>query len=511
MDLVPFYRRPAFKTALGAVLWIAAYFWVRQRAGPLPLPPPAILIVAGALALLVLLVFLGQWIPPGRSSLSYPAEALRVLAALVWAAIHVSVLNPSGSLASLQPGLLHLDLAVLTLFLTIALVAQFVLPVRRLQERAIVVGRLLRYLAGLGGPVTFVHNGQAVESHRERHRKGAGVLLVDAVSAAVLRTDVEFTRAVGPGLTFTAPGERLAEALDLRPQVRRVPAREPTTAEAAEQQPGTSLAITSDGIPVSADLSVTFILHPAGGPDPTLGRDPNAPPFVFYPVAAGRAVYGHAYGTNEDVPWTRLPLLLALDLWREQLKMWDLPALLRADGEEPRPLVQIQRAILARLAWPSHESTGADGRRLRTPSREFRILNDRGIRALDVSITGLVLPDDVRAEKLLRWHESWSGSVGDATRDAERLALEKRRAGESMAQQALLEDLTAELRSRLSQGESPTRRDTLALLLNDALRLTDRREMMPEGTSLATHLARLRAEILALDGNCLPPPERRST
>ncbi len=287
MDLVPFYRRPLFKTALGVGLWIAAYLWVRQRAGPLPLPPLAILIAAGVLALLALLIFLGHLIPPGRSSLTYPAEALRVLVALIWVAIHVAALLPTGSLTSLQPGLLHFDLAILTLFLTIVLVAQFVLPVRSAQERAIVVGRLLRYLAGLGGPVTFVHNGRAVESHGERKRKGAGVLLVDAVSGAVLRTDVEFTRAVGPGLTFTAPGERLAEALDLRPQMRRVAARKPTTAEAVEREPGTSLALTRDGIPVSADLSVTFILHPAGGPEPNFGRDPNGPPFVFYPAPPG--------------------------------------------------------------------------------------------------------------------------------------------------------------------------------------------------------------------------------
>jgi regulator of protease activity HflC (stomatin/prohibitin superfamily) len=505
MDLVPFYRRSAFKTALGSVLWIGAYLWVRHRAGPLPLPPPAILILAGALALVALLIFLGQLIPAGRASWTFPGEALRVLTALLWAALHFSVLNPSGRFASLQPGLLHLDLAILTLFLTIALVAQFVLPVRTMQERAIVVGRLLRSLVGLGGPVTFVHNGKAIESQRERDRRGAGVLLVDAVSAAVLRTDVEFTRAVGPGLTFTAPGERLAEALDLRPQVRRLPASRPTTAEAAEQERGTSLAITRDGIPVSADLAVTFILHPAGGPEPTLGRDPKGSPFVFYPIAAGKAVFGHVYGAQEDVPWTRLPLLLVVDLWREQVKMWDLPSLLRADGEEGLPLARIGQAILSRLTRPNLESTEPDGRGVRQPSREYRILNDRGIRVLDVSISGLVVPDDVRAEKLHRWHETWSGSVRDAVRDAERLAMEKRRSGEKMAQQALLEDLTAGLRSRLAQRESPARRDTLAIVLSDALRLTDRREMIPEGTSLAAHLGRVRAEILSLDRNCAPP------
>jgi hypothetical protein len=191
--------------------------------------------------------------------------------------------------------------------------------------------------------------------------------------------------------------------------------------------------------------------------------------------------------------------------------LWDLPALLRADGETAHPLVQIEQAVLARLTRPGTLTVDADGQRRRKPNREFRILNDRGIRVLKVSLSGLVLPDDVRSEKLQRWHESWSGSVSDGLKAAERRALEKRRAGERLAQQALMEELTAGLRSRLAQGEVPARRDTLALLLSDALRLTDRREMIPEGTSLGAQLARLRAEILALDGNCMPPPSGGST
>jgi hypothetical protein len=216
-------------------------------------------------------------------------------------------------------------------------------------------------------------------------------------------------------------------------------------------------------------------------------------------------VYGHAYGTKEEVPWTRLPLLLLVDVWREQLRTWDLPALLNSEGQAPGPLVRIERAVLARLTHPVIQTVDTDGTLRRNPSREFRILNDRGIRVLQVSISGFVLPDDVRAEKLHRWRESWSGSVHDAVLDAERLTAERRRAGERLAQQALTEDLTAGLRARLAQGDVPSRRDTLTLLLSEALRLADRREMIPEGNSLSAHLARVRSELLNLDGNCAPP------
>ena len=69
--------------------------------------------------------------------------------------------------------------------------------------------------------------------------------------------------------------------------------------------------------------------------------------------------------------------------------------------------------------------------------------------------------------------------------------------------------LTAGLRDKLAGGETPNRRDTLALLLIDALRVCDRKEMLPEGTTLAAHLSRIRSEVLNLDANCQAPDMNR--
>lgn len=507
MEFVPFYRRRAFQTSAGLVAWAAAYVLLRRAAGTLTAAPTPVAVLLSALASLVLFLFLGQLAPAGQRLAAYPGEVLRLLVVLGWMSLHAWALLPRSNIAW-QATLLHADLALVSLFLMIGLASQFVLPVRTLTERATVIGRLLRHLAGLSGPVVFVHSGRAKESSGER-RRGPGVLLVDYASAAVLRTDVRFTGAVGPGLTFTGPGERLAEALDLRRQVRALPAAQPTTPEEAETQTETSLAVTGDGIPVSADISVTFMLHPGRSLEPREGSDPNQPPYDFFPLAAGRAVYGHAYGGQYDIPWTRLALLLVVDLWREQVKAHKLLELFRAAPEAPSPLDDIQRAILERLASPTYQVRESNGLRRWRASREHKILHERGIRVLDVQIAGLVLPDDVRDEHVLRWRETWSGGVREVLLDAEQKAEERRRAGRRQAVLELMDGLTAGLRSRLARDESPNRRDTLAALLLDALRVCDRREMIPEGPPLAAHLTRIRTEVLALDGNCQPTEARK--
>src|SRR3990172_134823 len=115
---------------------------------------------------------------------------------------------------------------------------------------------------GPGGGVSLVRDGRVREAAGERARRGPGVLLMDHCSAAVLRTDLRFTRTVGPGtVAFTEPYEWLAASLDLRRQRRTLLAGPPTTGAAAGEQEISTLGITRDGVPVTATLHVTFIFY----------------------------------------------------------------------------------------------------------------------------------------------------------------------------------------------------------------------------------------------------------
>ena len=286
MDAVPFYRKPWFGTLAGVVLFSLAYAWASRS-----------------------------------SLLAQPALTL-LLDALIFIA---------------------------SLLVTIALASQFVLPARTADERWQALSRLVSFVLRQHGPISSVENGRLGPVHGE-DRAGPGVLFVDPASAAVLRTPTRFTRAVGPGLTFTAPGERVAEAIDVRRQVRSLQGQRPKPGDPVDA--ASAMALTRDGIPISADLSVTFMLDPGHNLPPREGRSAQLPPYEVNLQAAERAAYGHAYGDtdHEDLPWTELPLRLVIDLWREEVKRHRLDELLDDSSGTPTPVHRLQESLQARLA-----------------------------------------------------------------------------------------------------------------------------------------------------------------
>lgn len=436
MDFIPFYRRPAFRTALGAALWLAAIYGAFRLAGP-----------------------------------SRPGLAL----------------------------LFDLGLFGLTLLAVIALVSQFVLPVQAWPDRTAVVQRLLDYALGSRGPVLFLRNGQTVEAKGERSRRGAGVLLADYASAGVLRTETRYTRAVGPGVTLTEPGERLAAALDLRRQVRTIEGAVPPEDGAVPGDRSDTLALTEDGIPISVDLRVTFMLDPGHTSAPRHGQFPHLPPFEFNARAAERAVYGHAHRAGQPVGWTELPLLMAVDIWREEAKEWPLDALLSSGGAQPTPLERIEKALAEKLVAGINEG---GPRRSRASDRERELLRRRGIRVLSVQVDNLKVPETVREEHLRRWRQEWSGEIEEDVVEARGRGQESRWLGEQEGVQDLLRAVTSGLRAELAEGGKPGKRDSLLHLLEGALQFLQQPDLVSESGALIDYLRQVSAEIRVLDSDC---------
>jgi regulator of protease activity HflC (stomatin/prohibitin superfamily) len=394
---------------------------------------------------------------------------------------------------------IDLDLLLLTSLLTLLLCAQFVLPVEAAQDRLAVADRLLGHVLGERGPVTFVRNGQAVQAHGEDQRRGPGVFLVDHASAIVLRTDTAFTRAAGPGAVFSRPGERLAEAVDLRRQERSLAPQEQPADEEEDRLIGSSLAITRDGIPVSAQLSITFMVDPGHRREPREGRDPEKPPFEFHPPSVERAVFGHLYGEYDDVSWNDLPLLLMADVWREEIKRWSMNELLVNAGGEDSILSQIADDMRARLiptpeAREAEEGGGSE--------RESDILGARGIRAIELEIRNLQPPPDVRRERLLQWHEGWYGEIQAALQEAREGVERNRRRGEAEAAAEILERIPGQLIRALENGEQPGRKATLLHMLQEARPLLSPDGPLPGTTRLLPRLDRMVEEIGKLDDDC---------
>lgn len=504
MDLVPFYRRPGvvgfigliFLTSLYGVLFRAVDFSSASRT-----PLTDAVLAVGMFALAAVLVFIAYL-------LLWTSEVENVLASLVrllflggWTLSNLYILLGAGS-GAMRTLLVHADLAFLTLLLTLAVSAQMVLPVHELSDRVAVFSRMLAFLIGERGPVTFIRTGKTIEAHGERERRGPGVFLIDHASAAVLRTATRFTRAVGPGVVFTERGEQLAEALDLRRQIRRVTGAPPRTGGSVQEEGVTTMAVTRDGIPISTDISTTFMLDPGHHNEPLEGHSPDRPPYEFNSAAVEKAVYGHAYGEFEDLPWTELPLRLATDLWREMVKEYSLEELIGQDQDGLPHLHQIRGRIRARLTASHPDVEEERG----NANLEFDVLQARGIRILDVDAGSRVyLPDDVRDERMARWRESWAGGVHEALADAKEQVKLMRQQGDAKAHAALLRDLTTDLRHLLQEGSTPNRKETLRRLFEDAIQLCSQRGHVADGANLVIQLSSALEQVDTLNDECIDP------
>jgi regulator of protease activity HflC (stomatin/prohibitin superfamily) len=487
----------------GIALSAGLYALLFSRAGDSTLQGPFYQLawITATLALLGLLALSLEILRYGASS---TAQWLGMFARFIilgtWLAMHVIFLGASEADEIYRTILIDLDLGLLVTLSMLFVTAQFVLPVEGTGDRIAAFRRLLGHALGERGPVMYIREGEAIEAHGESQRVGPGVFLVDQASAVVFRTDTAFTRAAGPGVIFTAPGERLAEALDLRRQERRI-TNEPPAAEAEtpeDRQPSLSHAITRDGIPVSTEIVVEFMLDPGHEAEPREGRNPEKPPFEFHRPSVEKAVYGHVYSEFEDVPWTELPLRMVLDLWREEVKRWSLNDLLEHDGNQVA-LDQIRAAILSKLL-PSEQPDDDEGES--STKREAAIIQSRGIRILDIHLRNLHVPPEIQAERQLQWRERWAGAVQDELSDASGQVEHYRQQGNQEANRLLLDNLLHSLAELLSAGERPARRETLNVIIADAVRMLNREDQSPEASVLASQLQNIIESLSQMDSNC---------
>jgi hypothetical protein len=338
-----------------------------------------------------------------------------------------------------------------------------------------VVRRLLNYTLGERGPVSFVRDGRAQDTHGQR---GPGVVWADHASAAVLRTDREFTRTILPGqLAFTEPGERLAESLDLRRQRRRLEGSPPPAGTPATTAEVSAMAVTQDGIAISATLEVGFLVERRPPFKPGTIADP--PPLSPSPPALQAAASGRPVAGEDRLPWTDLPMRLLVELWREYAKEHPLNDFLTHPAATA---AKITDQIRDRLVGGSRTE----------PRDELRLLRDRGIQVLEVRVADPQLPAEILEERLAGWFDGWAGPVRKQLEEAEAQLREAGRRGEAEAGARLLDRFTRKLRQQLRLEPVPGPRDSLVLILEDML------EYCPEDSRLSHSIAPLRAVLEAV-------------
>src|SRR5215216_162308 len=234
----------------------------------------------------------------------------------------------------------------LLLLLWMAFFAQFVLPVQTFRDRWKILSRLLTRLAGAHGPALFVENGIIKEHSGERLKRGPGVVWLDSASAAVTRTPVSIKQTMGPGVYFIGTSEYIAGTIDLHIQSHSIGPKESdrpfdakTDSQSDEEYNQIQdrrkqvSALTRDGIEVVPKISVIFRVD-TGFPKP--GQPGSR--FGFRKgvtkqdreleekdkEAVRKAILGEGINPMAEpdsprhrVAWNQLPVLLAVDVWRE--------------------------------------------------------------------------------------------------------------------------------------------------------------------------------------------------
>lgn len=430
-----------------------------------------------ALASLALWAFLIYW--QGDVTTERLALAARALVTLQWWAIPA----PMDSL------LIDLLLFSIGLALWTGFFAHYVLPVQSPGDSLGVLKQIARPLIGRRPAVLFVKDGEA-----QGAEAAPRVVLLDSASAAVLRNASAYTRAIGPGLNFLAPGERVARSLDLHKQRRSLgPLLEedpfpPTlydedalNAESRQQRRRQTSGLTRDGVEVAPRIEVDFRLEGRSGG--------GGSPFGFHPEFAWRAAAHEgvdpqvpADARGHQVSWDWLPAYLAADLWREYLRKFSLVDLFSvqpaAEGETAQTGIEIiETMINRRLSESIVQEMDAQGRPVerQLSSPEYQILRERGVRLLGARLREVHLERARDEARLLSdWRDLWEGRARAAQHEGQKRVQEKRLLGEMDAAQEFLHTVSVRLYQRLKRTDGrivrpPDAWETLGLLLEGSL------------------------------------------
>ncbi len=302
--------------------------------------------------------------------------------------------------------------------------SQFVLPVRSLEDRRRIYERLLLFIQGGHGPAIFIENGKIRQRKGEIKKEGPGVIILDSASAAVLRKDDQFNRAVGPGVVFTQHNEYLEgdkAVVDLRIQKARIGpslSSEGQEVKYSEDQHARleiqnrermeTRALTRDGIEIVPKIVVYFKIDAEQGE--------GGSEYGYNRAAVENAILRRNVDANmpPDSPdrlhdWRWLPPYLAADVWKESLSRFKLDELFHSRNNEPSALQTIHHIVEQRLMQAEVEEVDAFGKPTGqlAASQEFRMLRDRGIRVLRVEIRDLQMPAEVEKQLVKRWQTSW--------------------------------------------------------------------------------------------------------
>ncbi len=259
-------------------------------------------------------------------------------------------------------------LAHLFFWASLILVSQSLFPVIDWERRKGAINTLASFMFGYHRPSFVVDNGKADKriSGRALSRFGAGVIRVGVGQAAVLETTTQFSRVIGPGVSFVGRLESVKTVVDLHNQSRSAKVT----------------ALTKDGVPVEVPVFCLFRIASSGTSRATRDDFP-------FPREAIRRVFYRQDGVDEDdegYSWDDYALQVTISRFQEILARFRLDQLFA-----PHDPDQVPRLMLASL--------------LNTAVR-----NDLSKREIELIFAGFgtfEFPEVVQRQRVVSWQTEW--------------------------------------------------------------------------------------------------------
>lgn len=362
---------------------------------------------------------------------------------------------------------------------------QFALPMKRIKEREEAFYRLVAYILGLAGPAIRIENGEIKERKGEMEKTGPGVVILDTASAGMVRNPAHFITPVGPGVYFTGRYETIAGTVDLHlqragigpqenedPFVPQIRDESDAAFKARQDRRYATQGLTRDGIQVVPHIRVAVKIDAEANQGNTY--------FGYDETAVERAIKGlpvelgdRPDGQHHAVNLTWLPLRLAADIWKECVSRYTLEELFAFDPGQDTALQVIMEEMRQRMTAEEYQEADRFGQPAgsRRRSREFSMLQGRGVKVISVTLAFIKLPEPVEKSLIHLWRSSWLTRA-----QIEREYIERQRSYEAEKGKHSARLLFARRVSHFLGGQSPALRlngeQILRLLIRGTLQLT---------------------------------------
>ncbi len=329
----------------------------------------------------------------------------------------IYLLFNGGIISNLSNLLIDISLFILSFFAFLFFFSIFIFPFTEIKNLFPIFHRVFLFMTGRHGSIGLVKNGVMIEKSGISHKNDPGLALLDSSSAAIIGKTTRYHRAVGPGIVFIQKNEMVTDTVSLQPQKQFIGPLEdenpysikqknenPESYYSRVQRASDTKAVTRDGLEIIASFSLIYKIKSKPG-------EGNSP-FGYNPLSVERAILGQSVDLNSNQingsvkSWISLPGLLVVDIWRELIHKYKLNELFQVNATHLDCCMANLRSRLTQQEYEEIDEFGNKTEKL-ISSREYSLLQDRGIVFLEIQLKKLFPPPEIEEGLINQWESSW--------------------------------------------------------------------------------------------------------